>query len=74
MTDWTWESPQTWVALTAAVLGPLAWVVVTWAKSLCRHEYKPWGEVRKVEDGWGNRYFMQPCHCSKCGKITRYRV
>ena len=37
----------------------------------CFHVWEDVGEVRTVTDDCGQRYYMQPMRCKKCGERTR---
>lgn len=79
MSDWTWESPQTWVALTLAVLGPISWIVVTLIKSRpipCRHYWEKVGENRTMTRGQDNstRMIWVEVRCTECGSIGHQTI
>lgn len=67
----------TWIAI--AGIASLAWVIVTWIKNSCKHEWENVGGHATVTfwstNSWGQKIqgsdfkrTVQPVKCTKCGK------
>ena len=43
-------------------------------KLLCKHNYIPYGVVRKYRNTYGNVSAYRMCKCSKCNKVKDLRM
>lgn len=70
---------EAWGLPIAVLLGGVAWVVVAWINRFCCHKWENLGGVRnwKIKDretDFLGDEFRQTVQCSKCGKLSWFRV